>query len=154
MKGLKKGTVPFSGGVNMVTVTKKGTVPIMVLLAGLLLPPIAAHAGKPEVTWVELRQEARHWHVTATLSHDDEGDYHFLDRWQVRTPDREVLGEERFHNPRRQAAERISTLRDIRIPRDVDTLYIRAHDTLHGWGPNVKVDLNERRGENYRIRSN
>jgi hypothetical protein len=142
----------------MVTATKKGTVPIFVVwvllvLATVLLPPTTASAGKPEVRWVELNREARHWRITVTLSHNDAGDYHFLERWQVRTPDRRVLGDERFHTPRVQAAERISTLRDVRVPRDVDTLYVRARDSLHGWGPNVEIDLTEGRGDRYRIRT-
>ncbi|MFO8156495.1 MAG: hypothetical protein ACQERR_06880 [Pseudomonadota bacterium] len=141
----------------MVTATDKGTALLaLVVLLGLtaaLLLPTTASAGKPEVTWVELNREARHWRITVTLSHSDTDDYHFLDRWHVHSPDHQVFGEERFHTPRVQAPERISTLRDVRIPRDVDTLLIRARDSLHGWGPRVEVDLTEERGERYRIRT-
>lgn len=126
---------------------------LLVLFAGLMTVPGSVLAGKPQVVWVELNQEARHWRITGTLSHDDAGDYHFMDRWQVLTPDGDVLGEEAFITPRVQAPERITTLRDIRLPQGTREIRVRVHDTLHGWGPTLRIPLNERRGEHHRIRT-
>ena len=133
---------------------KKGAVPFLVgvLLLGGAAPGTVS-ADRPEVRWVELNREARSWRITVTLDHHDEADYHFMDRVQIRTADGKVLGEEDFHTPRPQAAERITTLRDIRVPTGVTTIYVRAYCTLEGWGHAREIDLTEPMGNGYRIRT-
>lgn len=124
---------------------------LAVILA--MLVPEHVWAGKADVVFVEIRQEdADTWTFAVTVRHDDRDPDHWADRWRVRSVDgrelgRRVLlhshvGEQPFMRDER-----------VRIPRDVRTVVVEAHDKVHGLGgATVTVDLSKPSGPNFRRR--
>ncbi len=122
-----------------------------VLLA--VLAPGMVGAGKPDVVFVEIRQDdAETWKFTVTVRHEDRDPDHWADWWRVRTLDGRELGRRVLLHSH---VDEQPFTRDerIRIPRGVHTVVVEAHDKVHGLGgAAVTVDLSKPSGPNFRRR--
>jgi hypothetical protein len=127
------------------------SVVLAVILA--MLSPGWVWAGKPDVLFVEFRQEDRDtWTFTVTVRHDDRDPDHWVDWWRVRTLDGRELGRRVLLHPH---VDEQPFTRDerIRIPRDVRMVVVEAHDKVHGLGgTTVTVDLSKPSGPDFRRR--
>lgn len=107
----------------------------------LLFSPVLALAGKADI--VDVRVECS---VTCTFNvtvrHDDEGWKHYADRWEVLSPEREVLGVRNLYHPHVDEQPFTRSLSGVKIPPGINQVIIRARDSRHGWGGvEKKVDL-------------
>ena len=102
-----------------------------------------AFAGDVEIVSAELHHGGnRYWSVSVTLKHADAGWEHYADGWRVVDADGNILGKRILHHPHVNEQPFTRSLRDVKIPEDITSVYIEAHDKVHGWSPNrLKVEL-------------
>jgi hypothetical protein len=72
--------------------------------------------------------------VQATVRHADEGWDHYADGFEVLTPDGEVIARRVLRHPHVDEQPFTRALPGIEIPAGVDSVRIRAHDSVHGFG--------------------
>jgi len=94
-----------------------------------------AQAGEADVVAVEASQSANGtWRFDVTVAHEDEGWDHYADQWDVLAPDGTVLGERVLAHPHVTEQPFTRSLSGVVIPPEVDTVTIRARDSVHGYG--------------------
>ena len=71
--------------------------------------------------------------IDATVLHADEGWDHYVDRWDVITPDGQVLGSRELAHPH-DTEQPFTRSLTLSVPRGVSVIYLRAHDSVHGTG--------------------
>jgi hypothetical protein len=81
------------------------------------------------------------WSFSVTVSHGDEGWDHYADGWEVAAPDGTQLGYRKLLHPHVNEQPFTRSLSNVDIPRDVTTVIIRAHDSVHKWGEPVEFEL-------------
>jgi hypothetical protein len=69
-----------------------------------------------------------------TVQHADEGWAHYANRWQVLTPDGEVLATRALRHPHVGEQPFTRGLTGVRVPAELDRVRIRAGDSVHGFG--------------------
>ena len=74
------------------------------------------------------------------VRHADEGWKHYADRWEVLSPDGEVLATRVLRHPHVDEQPFTRALEAVRIPVGIERVKIRAHDSVHGYG-GEEVDL-------------
>lgn len=105
------------------------------MLFGTLLS-IKAIAGDVEIVGVEATRSGDAWRFSVTLKHADEGWDHYADLWQVIGPDGNVLGERMLAHPHVNEQPFTRSLGGVVIPAGIDTVTIRARDSVHGFSKN------------------
>ena len=91
--------------------------------------------------------DGNRWSVNVTLQHDDTGWDHYADNWRVVDSQGNVLGDRVLYHPHVDEQPFTRGLSDVKVPEGITTVYIEAHDKVHGWTPNrLKVDLNKANG--------
>ncbi|GMR19633.1 MAG: hypothetical protein BMS9Abin36_0228 [Gammaproteobacteria bacterium] len=119
----------------------------------LLLASQTGMAAEVEIVNVELVKQGSHWRATTTLKHGDTGWDHYADAWRVVTPGGEVLATRTLFHPHVDEQPFTRRLGQITIPKSVSSIYIEAHDKVHGWSrQRVKIDLKKSEGKRYRVR--
>ncbi|MEQ9814999.1 MAG: hypothetical protein RLO50_19640 [Azospirillaceae bacterium] len=94
-----------------------------------------AHAGEADVIAAEaLPQSNGLWRFDVTVSHADTGWDHYADAWEVLAPDGTVLGVRELLHPHVDEQPFTRSLSGVEVPDGVDTVTIRAHDSVHGYG--------------------
>lgn len=94
-----------------------------------------AQAGEADVVAAEaVREGDGTWRFRVTVAHADEGWDHYADRWQVLTEDGRVLGTRVLLHPHENEQPFTRSLGGVAIPEDIDTVVVRAHDSVHGNG--------------------
>ena len=117
--------------------------------------------GDANVTAVFAREESDGtWTFHVTVEHNDRDWSDFVDGWDVVLPDGTAVRPDPFYaytkqirNPHVNEQPFTRTQRKIEIPKDVNTVRVRAHDKAGGFGgQEVEVDLNVRFGPNYSVK--
>ena len=105
------------------------------------LVPALASAG--EVSIVDVRVECGvSCTFSVTLEHADEGWEHYADRWDVLTPDGQLLKSRVLYHPHVDEQPFTRSLSGVSIPDGVSQVRIRARDSKHGFGAReVVVDI-------------
>lgn len=99
-----------------------------------LVQPLAM-AGEADVSDVIVRQTGDDtFSFTVTVRHDDTGWDHYADRWEVVAPDGAVLGTRVLLHPHEQEQPFTRSQNGIHIPADIETVTVRAHDSVHELG--------------------
>jgi len=108
-----------------------------------LLAPLSALAGEVEILAASFSAQAdKTWNVSVTLQHADSGWEHYADAWRVVDPQGEVLGTRTLFHPHVDEQPFTRSLGSLKIPAAVTTVYIEAHDKVHGWSrQRLKIDL-------------
>ena len=108
-----------------------------------------AHADDIEILTADFHHNGGdHWSVKVTLKHDDKGWDHYADNWRVVDGEGNMLGDRVLHHPHVDEQPFTRGLSDVKIPEGITTVYIEAHDKVHGWTPNrLKVDLSQALGD-------
>jgi len=105
------------------------------LLASFLVTAAAACAGEADVVDVAVRITGRNtYSFDVTIRHADEGWQHYADKWDVVAPDGKVLGTRTLYHPHEDEQPFTRSLSGVKIPASVNTVIIRAHDSVHGYG--------------------
>jgi hypothetical protein len=117
------------------------------MAAGVLLFAGTAAAGEADVVGVDVKPTAGgRYRFLVTVRHADEGWSHYADRWEVIGPDDTVLATRVLRHPHVEEQPFTRGLPDVEIPRDIERVTIRAHDSEHGFGgEEVAVDLPDRK---------
>ena len=84
------------------------------------------------------------WSVNVTLKHGDAGRDHYADNWRVVDDEGNILGDRVLLHPHVDEQPFTRGLDDMKVPEGTTTVYIEAHDKVHGWTPSrLKVDLSK-----------
>ena len=112
------------------------------ILTALAFAATQALAGQADVLQVEARASGDGWSFDVTVRHADAGWDHYADAWRVVGPDGTVYGTRTLYHPHVDEQPFTRSLSDVRIPAQVQTVTIEAHDSVHGWGGEaVEVSL-------------
>lgn len=114
------------------------------LLAGVaMFASPAVMAGEADVVGVKIAKEsAGSYRFDVTVRHDDKGWEHFANRWDVVAPDGTVLGTRVLAHPHETEQPFTRSLAGVRIPDGVETVTLRAHDSVHKYGgAEMRVDV-------------
>lgn len=107
-------------------------------LAGLLLllcGIVPAVAGEADVLDVRISRSGTDTYTFAvTVRHGDTGWDHYADRWEVVAPDGTVLGTRVLLHPHENEQPFTRSLSGIRIPQGIESVAVRAHDSVDGFG--------------------
>ncbi len=92
-------------------------------------------AGEADVVDVKVRgSRDQGYRIDVTVRHADEGWEHYADRWEVLTPDGEVLATRVLYHPHVNEQPFTRSLSGVRVPEGIDEIVIRARDSQHGFG--------------------
>ncbi len=104
-------------------------------LALALVAPAAAQAGEADVVDVKITPEAGGtYRFDVSVRHADEGWDHYANKWEVLGPDGTVLGTRELLHPHETEQPFTRSLSGVGIPDGVETVRVRAHDSVHGYG--------------------
>ena len=114
----------------------------IVFILIVLFPAVAARAGEADVVTVEVQKVGdRTYKFDVTVSHNDEGWNHYVNKWDVVSPDGTVLDTRTLHHPHVDEQPFTRSLSGVKIPGDVESVTIRAHDSVHEYGGKVLTVL-------------
>jgi hypothetical protein len=123
------------------------------LLLFTMLLANAAMAGQATIQYAEFEKYGASWTIAVTLRHADTGWDHYADGWRVVTRDGKVLGHRTLYHPHVNEQPFTRNLSNIMIPTEINTVFIEAHDKVHGWNlERLEVNLQKMQGERYRVR--
>ena len=123
-------------------------------LVGLSGVSNSAFAGEVEIVHAQFRHSGGgSWSVDVTLRHADSGWEHYADTWRVvAAGDGTVLGTRTLYHPHETEQPFTRSLGGLAIPAAVTTVYVEAHDKVHGWSPQrVRVNLEKAKGERFEV---
>ncbi|MGW8227349.1 MAG: hypothetical protein ACWGOW_00540 [Gammaproteobacteria bacterium] len=122
------------------------------LLSTLLLTNIVM-AGQAMIQQADFEKAGASWTIAVTMQHADTGWDHYADGWRIVTREGQVLGHRTLYHPHVNEQSFTRNLSNIMIPAEVNTVFIEAHDKVHGWNPErLEVNLQQAQGERYRVR--
>ena len=106
----------------------------------VMSPATIALAGEADVVGVKASSgKDGTWSFSVTVRHDDEGWDHYADRWDVMSPDGEVLGTRVLYHPHVGEQPFTRSLGGVEIPKGLLEVVVRAHDLVHGYGGKEEV---------------
>jgi hypothetical protein len=109
-----------------------GIVVISLVLGAMYSP---ASAGEADVVAVEVApQSPGVWRFDVTVRHGDTGWDHYADAWEVLSPDGTVLATRVLLHPHENEQPFTRSLPQVKIPKGVEQVILRAHDSVHGHG--------------------
>ncbi|KPQ06381.1 MAG: hypothetical protein HLUCCA12_10345 [Rhodobacteraceae bacterium HLUCCA12] len=100
-------------------------------------------ADAADVTDVSITPEGDgRFSFAVTVESDDTGWDRYADRWEILDPQGSVLGTRELHHPHVDEQPFTRSLSDVEIPADIESVTIRAHDSVDGFsGESLSVDL-------------
>jgi len=105
---------------------------ILLLISNLLFTS-TLHSGQARIEKVESECDSqRICKFSVTISHADEGWSHFANGWKIFTPAGELIGHRALAHPHVNEQPFTRSVRGIKIPPSVDTVVLRANDSVHG----------------------
>ena len=105
---------------------------ILILLAVFSLP---AFAGDADIVDVDVFcDSASVCRFDVTVRHADEGWDHYANRWEILTPDGEILATRELLHPHDDEQPFTRSLTNVGIPADLSEVVVRAHDLVHEYG--------------------
>ena len=106
---------------------------LVVLLA--ILVSTTAWAGEADVIDVKItRASSGAYSFDVTVRHADEGWDHYANKWDIVGPDGQVLGTRVLYHPHVNEQPFTRGLSDVTIPPGIDSVTVRAHDSVHEYG--------------------
>jgi hypothetical protein len=95
----------------------------------------SAFAGKADVIDAKASKDSDGTYtISVTIKSDDTGWEKYADRWEVISPDGTVLGTRVLVHPHEDEQPFTRDQSGIVVPADVNTVTIRAHDKIEGFG--------------------
>lgn len=68
-----------------------------------------------------------------TLNHKDTGWKHFANKWEIYTPTNKLIAKRILHHPHVDEQPFTRSLSGVKIPKGLDRVIIKAHDSVHGY---------------------
>ncbi len=114
-----------------------------IVLIVAILAASAAYAGEADVVDVKTKQTGENiFYFSVTVRHNDEGWDHYANKWEVIAPDGTVLGTRILYHPHVDEQPFTRSLSGANMPATIDTVTIRAHDSVHqSGGETVTVEV-------------
>jgi len=112
------------------------------LLVGLFLfvLPLTVTAGEADVLKVKIKKSHQDTYTfNVTVLHEDSGWDHYANKWEVLTLDGKVLAERILLHPHVNEQPFTRSLSGVKIPQDIKSVKVRAHDLVHEYGGKVIV---------------
>lgn len=104
----------------------------------LILSGSIAYAGEADVVSVEAaKSNDGSYRFEVTVSHQDEGWKHYVNKWEIVAPDGTVLGTRVRHHPHVDEQPFTRSLAGVTIPTETPEVSVRAHDSVHEYGGKV-----------------
>ena len=107
------------------------------LIPAMLLLSSPAFANQAEVVDVKVTSSQDSFRFDVTLRHDDAGWDHYADGWEVLSPSGDVLDKRVLAHPHVSEQPFTRSLSGVKIPQELSTVSIRAHDSVHGYNKSV-----------------
>jgi thiosulfate/3-mercaptopyruvate sulfurtransferase len=106
-----------------------------------------------DVLFVRARlQSEGTWVFEVTVQHEDTGWEHYADRWEVLSPDGQMLATRVLTHPHVDEQPFTRSQSGIVIPEGMTQARVRAHDLVHGYGGReVVVDLTVAKGPDFEV---
>jgi hypothetical protein len=99
---------------------------------------VLGHAGEADVIGVEVKKIGENtYQFSVTVSHADEGWEHYADKWEIISPEGQVLGTRTLLHPHVDEQPFTRSLSGVKIPAGITDVTIRAHDSVHEYGGKV-----------------
>lgn len=118
----------------------------------LLVFSPSLYAGDVDILLVLMEQQGDNWRVDVTVRHADAGWDHYADGWRIVDGKGEELGMRVLYHPHVNEQPFTRSLEGVHIPAETGTIYIEAHDKVHGWSPKrIRVDLGQLEGDKYKV---
>lgn len=115
---------------------------IYAAIAAATMMTDAAIAGEADVVGVRMAQNGDTYRFSVTVRHADAGWDHYADKWEVVTPDGEVIDTRVLAHPHDNEQPFTRSLGSVRIPAGLEKVRVRAHDKVHGFGGReMEVDM-------------
>jgi hypothetical protein len=94
-----------------------------------------------------IHQSQGEYMVNVKLQHQDTGWEHYADAWRVIDNEGNVLGTRTLLHPHVNEQPFTRALNNVKINDSLTTLYIEAHDKVHGWSKQkLEIDLTKMQG--------
>jgi len=104
---------------------------LALIVSGLFTPNL--FAGQAVIENVKAECDYRRiCKFSVTVSHADEGWSHYANGWQIFTPTGEQLGVRVLAHPHVKEQPFTRSIRNIKIPPSIDSVYLKAQDSVHG----------------------
>lgn len=113
-----------------------------ILLTLFILISSSLYANQVEIVKVEAncdKSQTCSFHVT--LKHEDTGWKHFANKWEVYTPEDELLATRTLYHPHINEQPFTRSLGNVIIPKGINKVIIKAHDNIHGYSKNYEYNL-------------
>lgn len=108
----------------------------------LLLFGTCAWAGEADVLDVKVSKSGGGYAFSVTVAHADAGWDHYADAWEIVDLDGRVLATRVLLHPHDDEQPFTRSLSGVVIPNEIKTVFVRAHDAVHGYGgKTVEVPL-------------
>jgi len=115
---------------------------IALTVALVLSLSASVNAGDAIVEDVDARRTGHNtWRFSVTVRHADEGWDHYADAFTVHAPDGTLLGRRTLHHPHVNEQPFTRSLSGVTVSGAIERIGVRAHDSVHGPGPLVSVEL-------------
>ncbi|RDH81403.1 MAG: hypothetical protein DIZ80_15055 [endosymbiont of Galathealinum brachiosum] len=109
------------------------TTKIISLFLSILLYSSNIFSGQAIIEKVEAEcNYKRLCKFNVTIRHADEGWTHFANGWQIFTPNGDLIGHRALAHPHVNEQPFTRSIRNIKIPANVDTAILIANDSVHG----------------------
>lgn len=105
-----------------------------VLLISLLASINTLFANEVQIIKVKANcSEQRVCSFNVTLKHKDTGWDHFANKWEIYTPNNKLIAKRTLHHPHVNEQPFTRSLSGVKIPKGLDKVIIKAHDSVHGY---------------------
>lgn len=99
-------------------------------------------AGEASVKNVQiLKSDDGSLRFSVTIAHADEGWDHYADSFEIVAPDGTVLSTRTLFHPHVDEQPFTRSLDNVFLPKELDSVEVRAHDTIHGYGTLFPVTI-------------
>jgi len=105
-----------------------------------------ASAAEADVVGVRMTQSGATYNFAVTVRHADAGWDHYANKWEVLTPDGEVIDTRVLAHPHDNEQPFTRSLGGVRIPAGLAKVRVRAHDKVHGYG-GAEMDVDMKTGK-------
>ncbi len=110
----------------------------LVSILFVLFFSISVQAGEADVVEVKIVKIGENtYQFDVTVTHNDEGWNHYVNRWEVVGGDGTVVGTRILHHPHVNEQPFTRSLSGIVIPKSAIPVTVRAHDSVHEYGGKV-----------------
>ena len=104
----------------------------------LLFLGTSSFAGEADVVEVKVNKNGQNlYNFAVTVSYKDTGWKHYANKWDIIDEKGTVFGTRILHHPHVDEQPFTRSLSGVKIPGNMKTVKVRAHDSVHEYGGNV-----------------